>query len=449
VTIRSLLIANRGEIACRILSTCRRLGIETVLAASEVDRDAVPARLADRVVVIGAAPAAESYLNVSAVIAAALDAGVDAIHPGYGFLAENPELARRSIEAGLIFIGPTTAQLADLGDKLRARELAAAAGLPLVPGRAVADAGEAAAFADEAGYPLVLKATAGGGGKGMTRIDGGSRLPEAFALAQSAAQAAFGDDRLYVERYVENGRHIEVQVLGDGTDVVHFGDRDCSIQRRYQKLVEEAPAPGLADGFRARIRDSAVRFARHCGYRGLGTVEFLVDTQAERFYFLEMNARIQVEHPVTEAVTGFDLVAEQIAVAGGRRLGIRQDDITLTGHAIECRINAEDPDRGFLPSPGRLTRAVFPAGGGLRVDTHAESGADVPPFYDSLVAKIIAHGRDRGESIEAMRTALDRCRIEGITTNLALQRAIMTDAQFTAGGIGTRWLETCLSARHG
>jgi acetyl-CoA carboxylase biotin carboxylase subunit len=448
LTIRSVLIANRGEIACRILTTCRRLGIETVLAASEIDRDAVPARLADRVIVIGASPATESYLNVSAVIAAALTAGVDAIHPGYGFLAENPKLARRSKEEDLIFIGPTAAQLADLGDKVRARELAAAADLPLVPGRSVANASEAAAFAEGVGYPVVLKATAGGGGKGMTRIDSVSRLAEAFPLAQSEARAAFGDDRLYVERYIENGRHIEVQVLGDGTDVIHFGDRDCSIQRRYQKLVEEAPAPDLGEGLRARIRDAAVRFARHCSYRGLGTVEFLVDIEAERFYFLEMNARIQVEHPVTEAVTGYDLVAEQIAVAGGRPLGIHQDDIALSGHAIECRINAEDPTRDFLPSPGRLTRAVFPAGAGLRVDTHVESGVDVPPFYDSLVAKIIARGRDRLESIDAMQTALDHCRIEGITTNLPLQRAIMSDAQFTAGCVGTRWLENYLSKRH-
>jgi acetyl-CoA carboxylase, biotin carboxylase subunit len=445
MTIRSLLIANRGEIACRILATCRRLGIETVLAASEVDRDAVPARLADRVIVIGASPAGESYLNVGAVIAAARSADVDAIHPGYGFLAENPELARRSIEADVIFVGPTAAQLAGLGDKVRARQLAALAGLPLVPGRSVADATEAAGFAGEFGYPVLLKATAGGGGKGMTRIDAGSRLAEAFSLAQNEARAAFGDDRLYVERYIRNGRHVEVQVLGDGTDVVHFGDRDCSIQRRYQKLVEEAPAPDLDDALRDRIRDAAVRFARHCSYRGLGTVEFLADTDARAFYFLEMNARIQVEHPVTEAVTGYDLVAEQIAVAGGRALGIRQDDIILAGHAIECRINAEDPSRGFLPSPGRLTRAVFPAGFGLRVDTHVETGVDVPPHYDSLVAKIIARGRDRRESLAAMRRALDLCRIDGITTNLALQRGILADARFAAGGVGIRWLESYLA----
>lgn len=449
MTIRSLMIANRGDIACRVLSTCRRLGIETVLAASEIDRDSVPARLADRVVVIGPPPAGKSYLDVDAVVTSALAAGVDAIHPGYGFLAENPELARRSAAAGIIFIGPTAAQLADLGDKVRARELAAAAGLPLVPGRAVAGAAEAAAFAGEVGYPVVLKATAGGGGKGMTRIDAASRLAEAFAPAQNEARAAFGDDRLYVERYIRNGRHVEVQVLGDGTEVVHFGDRDCSIQRRYQKLVEEAPAPGLDEDFRHRILDAAVRLPRHCGYRGLGTVEFLVDTAAQRFYFLEMNARIQVEHPVTEAVTGYDLVAEQIAVAGGRPLGIRQDDIVLAGHAIECRINAEDPSRGFLPSPGRLTRVVFPAGGGLRVDTHVESGTDVPPHYDSLVAKIIARGRDRRESLDTMRSALGRCTIDGIVTNLELQRSILADARVAAGCVGIRFLEHYLAEQNG
>jgi acetyl-CoA carboxylase, biotin carboxylase subunit len=449
VTIRSLLIANRGEIACRVLTTCRRLGIESVLGASEADRDSLPARLADRVVVIGPPPAAESYLDVDAVVAAALAAGVEAIHPGYGFLAENPELARRCSEAGMIFIGPTTAQLADLGDKVRARELAAAAGLPLVPGRPVPDAAAALTFAGEVGYPVVLKATAGGGGKGMTRIDAGSQLAEAFPLAQSEARAAFGDDRLYVERFIANGRHVEVQVLGDGTDVVHFGDRDCSIQRRYQKLIEEAPAPNLDDGLRQRIHAAAVRFARHCDYQGLGTVEFLVDADAGHFYFLEMNARIQVEHPITEAISGVDLVAEQIAVAGGQPLGLTQGEITLTGHAIECRINAEDPSRGFLPCPGRLTRAVFPAGDGVRVDTHAEAGASVPPHYDSLVAKIVARGRDRPESLNAMRAALDRCQIEGIVTNLPLHRSILADAGFAAGGVGVRWLEGHLRERHG
>jgi acetyl-CoA carboxylase biotin carboxylase subunit len=440
VILRRLLIANRGEIAVRVIRTCRRLGIESVLAASDADLDSVPARLADRVQRIGPAHPLKSYLAVEALVQAAIDARVEAIHPGYGFLSENAALARRCREAGIVFIGPTEKQLERVGDKLAARRLAARAGLPLVPGGPVANAKRAQAIARQVGWPVLIKAVGGGGGRGMKPVHEPSQLPAAMELARAEANAAFGDARLYLERLVSSGRHVEVQLLGDGIEVIHLGDRDCSIQRRYQKLVEEAPAPLVPDELRRAMQEAAVRFGRQLKYRGLGTVEFLLDLARHEFYFLEMNARIQVEHPVTEAITGIDLVAEQIAVAQGQRLRLSQADVVFTGHAIECRVNAEDYRRDFQPSPGVVAHALFPAGAGIRVDTHIESGARVPALYDSLLAKVIAHGRDRTEALARMKSALAHCRLQGIATNLELHAALLAQPEFARGGLDTAYL---------
>ena len=480
--LRRVLVANRGEIAVRVIRTCRRLGVEAVLTVSDADAESLPARLADRVVHLGPAPASASYLNVDAVVGAAVAAGADAVHPGYGFLAENARLARACAAAGIVFIGPAPETLEASGDKLAAREHALAAGLPVLPGGHVASAshgtavtrapagggrtGDAGGTADPGdaagtsgtgeagpgapelarriGYPVLVKAAGGGGGRGLRVVREPAQLERAVAVASAEAGAAFGDPRVYLERYVERGRHVEVQLLGDGERVIHLGDRDCSVQRRYQKLIEEAPAPRLEDGLRERLRAAAVVLGEQLRYRGAGTVEFLVDTERGEFYFLEVNARIQVEHPVTEAVTGIDIVAEQLAIAEGRPLRLRQADITLDGHAIEVRLNAEDPGADFRPSPGTVSRAVFPAGEGVRVDTHLQAGATVPPYYDSLLAKVIARAGDRDGALAVLRGALDRCAVEGVTTNLDLHRALLADAEFATGGVDTgylaRWL---------
>lgn len=444
--LKRILIANRGEIAARILRTCRHLGIETVLAASEADMDSVPARLADRVICIGPAPAAGSYLNVDAVLAAARQCGAQAIHPGYGFLSENSRLARACAAQGIIFIGPGAEQLAAVGDKLSAREHAVAAGVPVVPGGAVQSIEEARSRVQAIGYPVLIKAVGGGGGRGMKPVHDAATLEDALQLGAAEAHAAFADARMYLERFISGGRHIEVQILGDGADVIHFGTRDCSIQRRFQKLVEEAPAPYLSAALRARLHDAAVAFARHLHYRGLGTVEFLVDEQ-ENFHFLEMNARIQVEHPVTEAICGVDLVAEQIAIAEGRPLRLRQEEIVFSGHAVECRINAEDWKQDFRPSPGTLEQVEFPVGAGIRVDTHVQRGAHVPPHYDSLLAKLIVHGSDRGDALRRLHSALDRCAIRGVESNLGMHRALLGAGDFHHGGVHTGWLPAFLE-RH-
>ena len=418
--LRRVLVANRGEIAVRVLRTCQRLGIETVLAVSDADADSVPARLADHTIRIGPVSAAESYLNTEAVVAAAVAAGADAIHPGYGFLSENPRLARACEAAGIVFIGPSADVLKAAGDKLAARNHAVAAGLPVLPGGLVAATGAGAGgrrrrgrggrgldagagprrgrgqAGRAIGYPVLVKAAGGGGGRGLRVVSDPGRLAEAVAVASAEAQAAFSDPRVYLERYVSPARHVEVQLLGDGENVIHLGDRDCSVQRRYQKLIEEAPAPQLGETLRVGMRAAAVALGLHLKYQGLGTVEFLVDAERAAFWFLEVNARIQVEHPVTEAVTGLDLVAEQIAIAEGRGLRLAQADVCLRGHAIECRINAEDPAAGFRPSPGTVTSAVFPAGPGIRVDTHIQAGSAVPPQYDSLLAKLIVSGAEPG-----------------------------------------------------
>ena len=445
VILRRILIANRGEIALRVMRTCERLGIETVLAVSEADRDSVAARRADHIVCIGAAPSHASYLNVAAVVGAAQAVRADAIHPGYGFLSENAALARACEAAGIVFIGATIAQLTAVGDKLRARQHAAAAGLPLVPGGAAASREEARVLAAAIGYPILIKAVAGGGGRGMQRSDVAEGLEAAVDRSMAEAQAAFGDARVYLERYVAAGRHIEVQVLGDGERVIHLGTRDCSIQRRYQKLLEEAPAPRLPDATRAAIERAAVEFAVHLAYRGLGTVEMLFDCERECFYFLEMNARIQVEHPVTEAICGLDLVAEQIAVAEGRALRMTQDQVRFTGHAIECRINAEDWRNDFQPGPGRVDVARFAAGAGIRVDTQIESGVDIPPFYDSLMAKIIVHGADRAAALRQLAGALAASTICGVPNTLDLHREIVQDGEFATGGVNTGFLDRFLA----
>ena len=441
--LRRVLVANRGEIAVRILRTCRSLGIESVLAVTGDDAGSLPARLADSVIGIG--PAA-SYLDVAAVVGAARAAGADAVHPGYGFLSESPRLARACEEAGLVFIGATAAQLETVGDKLAARARAAAAGLPVAPGGPVTGAAQAGELAARIGWPVLIKAVGGGGGRGLRPVAGPAGLGRALEQAMAEARSAFGDDRVYLEQYVRRGRHVEVQLLGDGQHVIHLGDRDCSVQRRYQKLIEEAPAPLLGDGLRAEIRHAAVAFGRLIRYRGLGTVEFLVDVDDSSFFFLEMNARIQVEHPVTEAVCGLDLVAEQIAVAEGRPLRLAQADVRLAGHAIECRIIAEDAPAGFRPSPGTVTRAVFPAGPGIRVDTHLQAGTPVPPGYDSLLAKVIASGRDRAEALGRLRGALACCEIDGVATTIGLHAALTADPGFARGGADTGYLARFLDS---
>jgi len=421
---RRILVANRGEIAARVIRTCRRLGIETVLTVAAADRGSLPASMAD-----GTAGVA-SYLDVAGVVGAAVAAAADAVHPGYGFLAENPRLARACDAAGIVFIGPSAEVLEAAGDKLAAREHAAAAGVPVLPAWD--------APAQDLEYPVLVKAAGGGGGRGLRAVSEPGQLDQAMAMASAEAAAAFGDPRVYLERLLSPARHVEVQLLGDGENVVHLGDRDCSVQRRYQKLVEEAPAPALS--VRDDLRAAAVALGRHLKYRGLGTAEFLLDTERARFYFLEMNARIQVEHPVTEAVTGLDLVAEQIAIAEGRGLRYAQDDITLSGHAIECRINAEDPAAGFRPSPGRVTSAVFPAGPGIRVDTHVQAGSVVPPQYDSLLAKLVVSGASRTQALTRLRAALARCRIDGVATNTGLHAMLAASEEFAAGGVDTGYL---------
>jgi acetyl-CoA carboxylase, biotin carboxylase subunit len=439
--IKRLFIANRGEIALRIIRTAQRMGIVTILGASEADQHSLPALMADEVAIVGPAPSSQSYLSVDAVIAAAKASRADAIHPGYGFLSENAAFATAATEAGIIFVGPDVSSLHAMGDKLMARKVGLEAGLPVVPGGPAADKDAARAQAQRTGYPLLLKAVSGGGGRGMKRVNAAEELDSQIDMAMAEAQAAFGDPRVYVERYIERGRHVEVQVLGDGETAIHLGTRDCSIQRRFQKLVEEAPAPAMPDDKRAGVEQAAVNLTRHLNYRGAGTVEFLVDAETFDFYFLEMNARIQVEHPVTEAITGVDLIEQQILIAGGARLSLTQDMIQPEGHAIEVRINAENWRADFRPSPGTVTRAVWPAGPGIRIDTHMASGGEVPPYYDSLIGKLIVFGATRAEAVKKLGSALEQLSIEGVDTTCDLHRAIAVDPRFIAGGVDTRFFE--------
>jgi acetyl-CoA carboxylase, biotin carboxylase subunit len=442
MTIARVFVANRGEIAVRIVRACRELGLEAVVGVSAIDRGSAAAELADRAVCIGPARASESYLRPETIVQAALGTGCDAIHPGYGFLSENPRLAALAREHDVRFVGPPPEVIELAGDKLRARAIAADAGLPLVPGGEVASLDEAERFALDGGFPVLLKAAGGGGGRGIKLARDAADLAAQFRVAVAEADAAFGDPRLYVERFVEAARHVEVQIAADDHGaVVHLGERDCSVQRRYQKVVEEAPGPSVTPALREALTEAAVAFARTIDYRNLGTVEFMVDARTDDFFFLEMNCRIQVEHPVTEAVTGRDLVAEQLRIAAGEPLGFGQDDVALEGHAVEARLTAEDVENGFRPSPGRLSRFAVPDEPNLRVDTHCADGTLIPPHYDSLMAKLIGRGPDRASAVAVLRDALDRLVVDGVHTNRALLRRVLAHDDFARGAVTTRWLE--------
>jgi acetyl-CoA carboxylase biotin carboxylase subunit len=443
-----VLIANRGEIAVRIIQACRELGLRTVAVHSQADTDSLAVQLADEAVCIGPGPAVQSYLKVPSILSAAELTGAEAVHPGYGFLAENAAFAALCEQCGLRFIGPSAKSIELMGDKAAARRMAEAQDVPVLPGsrEPVADAAEARAVAEQIGFPVILKAKAGGGGRGMRVVTSAEALEAALATAAAEAGAAFGDPSVYLERFLPDPRHVEIQVLADAEGrTIHLGERDCSIQRRHQKLVEESPSPALSEEVRRAMGEAAIKVAAAAGYRNAGTVEFLLDEQG-RFYFMEMNTRILVEHPVTETVTGLDLVKAQIRIAAGEPLWIRQDEVELRGHAIECRINAEDPER-FLPSPGTLTHFRAPGGPGVRVDTHAYAGYAIPPFYDSLLAKVIVHGRDRQEAVIRMRRALDEMLVEGVKTTIPVHQALLQHPSFLAGRTSTRFLERLIQER--
>lgn len=448
MTIRKLLIANRGEIAVRIIRAARELGIATVQVHSKADKDSLAVRLADEAVDIGPPQASKSYLNQAAILAAAQSTGADAIHPGYGFLAENAEFAAAVEAAGLIFVGPTAQSIRLMGDKVAAREAAAAAGVPTVPGSQgrLESADAAFALVETTGFPVMIKAAAGGGGRGIRIARSAEEFHHLMPQAQAEALAAFGDGGLYVERLIEGARHIEVQVLGDGRDVIHCFERECSLQRRRQKVWEEAPSPSLTQAVREKLCTSAVALAKAVNYRGAGTLEYLYDDRTGGFYFLEMNTRIQVEHPVTEMVTGIDLVREMIRIAGGEPLRISQDEVRVSGHSIEVRINAEDPARNFLPNPGTVSALGVPAGDGVRFDSMLYQGYTVPPFYDSLLGKLIVHDKDRPSAISKLERALAELHVDGLFTTKPLHQALARDADVQAGRFHTAWLEPWLES---
>ncbi|NPU65603.1 acetyl-CoA carboxylase biotin carboxylase subunit [Bradyrhizobium sp. 83012] len=448
MTLRSVLIANRGEIAVRIIRAAKALGLRTVLAHSIADKESLAAQLADETVEIGPPAAKKSYLNIEAVVNAAKASKVDAVHPGYGFLAENAEFADAVAAAGIVFVGPSAEAIRLLGDKVMARQVAALAGVPTVPGSdgRVTDLDEAIAIASNIGFPVMIKAAAGGGGRGIRIVGDAEEFARQFPQASSEAAAAFGDGGLYIEKVIERARHVEVQILGDGTDVVHCYERECSLQRRRQKVWEEAPAVGLPDDVRQRLCASAVALGRAVGYSGAGTVEYLYDDATSEFYFIEVNTRIQVEHPVTEMITGIDLVQEMLKIAGGARLSVTQDDVRIQGHAIECRINAEDPHKGFMPAPGTIERLVVPEGEGIRFDTLLFEGYAVPPFYDSLLGKLIVRGETRADCLARLREALDGLVITGIPTTIPLHAALARDASVADGRTHTRFLEPWLES---
>jgi acetyl-CoA carboxylase biotin carboxylase subunit len=444
---RKVLVANRGEIALRVIRACRMLDLKTVAVHSKADAEALHVRFADEAVCVGPAPATQSYLNIPRLIAAAEITGADAVHPGYGFLAENAEFAQICQDSNLVFIGPTPEQIRQMGDKAEARRLMSEAGVPVVPGSpgSIDDERKARAAAEDIGFPVLVKAAAGGGGKGMRIARDADEFARAFPQARREAEAAFGDGRLYIEKFLERPRHIEVQILGDQQgNVIHLGERDCSLQRRHQKLLEEAPSPVITEALREQMGEAAVRGAARIGYVGAGTIEFLLAESGE-FYFMEMNTRIQVEHPVTELVTGQDLVLHQLTIAEGEPLDLRQDQVKFRGHAIECRINAEDPDRNFMPTPGRIETFHQPGGPGVRVDTAAYQSYVIPPYYDSLVAKVLTHGNDRPQAIARMRVALDEFVVEGIATTIPLHRRLIQEPRFLAGEVHTRFVEDWLA----
>lgn len=439
-----ILIANRGEVAVRVIRACRELGVRSIVVYSKADRDSLHVRLADDAICIGEAPASESYLNIPSIISAAEVADVEAIHPGWGFLAENAHFAEICESCQIKFIGPKPESIRLAGDKSMARQVMRKASVPIIPGskEIIKDQDEAFRIAKKFGYPVIIKATAGGGGKGMKVAHNDGKLISAFLTAQAEAEAAFGNRSVYIEKYVKEPRHIEVQILADSHgNVLHLGERDCSIQRRHQKLIEECPAPGLSEKLKRRIGETAVKVAKAVQYENAGTVEFLLDSD-ENFYFMEMNTRLQVEHPVTEVVTGIDLVKSQVRIAAGEKLKWGQSDIKFEGHAIECRINAEDPDREFLPSPGKIETLIWPGGPGVRVDSHAYAGYPIPPYYDSLIGKIIVHAPTRIEAIAVMQRAVRETVISPIKTTLLLHEKILNRPRFREGKVSTNFIDT-------
>ncbi|MCM2344483.1 MAG: acetyl-CoA carboxylase biotin carboxylase subunit [Alphaproteobacteria bacterium] len=444
---KKILIANRGEIALRIIRACREMGIQTVVVHSTADANAMAVRLADESVCIGPPASKDSYLNIPSILSAASVTGAEAIHPGYGFLSENEQFARMVEEHGFTFIGPKPEHIEMMGDKVMAKKTAKALGLPVIPGSegAVASAEEGRAFADQAGYPVLIKAASGGGGKGMKVVRKSEEFTEAFSTARAEAKANFGDDRVYIEKYLEKPRHIEIQIFGDTHgNAIHLGERDCSLQRRHQKVLEESPSPALSEEERSYIGTLAADMVRNMGYRGAGTIEFLYENG--QFFFMEMNTRIQVEHPVTEMLTGIDLIAEQIRVAAGEELSVQKDLIRFRGHAIEVRINAEDPET-FIPSPGRITQFHAPGGLGVRFDSAIYTGYSIPPYYDSMVGKLIVHGRNRDECIRRLRRAIVETVIEGVKTTLPLHMWILDQPDFQTGDYTIHWLEKKLAER--
>ena len=441
--IKKVLIANRGEIAVRIIRACREMGIETVAVYSEADREALHTQLADESVCIGPAPSSQSYLSMENIISATIVSGADAVHPGFGFLSENSRFAELCEQCHITFIGPPSHVIASLGNKQAAKNTMAAAGVPVIPGSEKAIYTAEAGFeeAEKIGYPVIIKAALGGGGKGMRTADSPEDFVESFCTAQKEAQMAFGDNTMYVEHFVGKPRHIEFQILADQKgNVIHLGERDCSVQRNHQKMIEESPCEIISDKLRKRMGEAAVKAAKACGYMNAGTIEFLLDRDGS-FYFMEMNTRIQVEHPVTEWVTGVDLVKEQIRIASGQPLSFRQKDIHITGHAIECRINAENPEKGFRPSPGTITDMYFPGGKGIRIDSAVYSGYTVQPYYDSMIAKLIVWAKNRDEAIRKMQSALGEIIIEGIDTNVDYQYEILNHPDFLTGNTDVEFIE--------
>ena len=440
-----ILIANRGEIAVRIIRACREMGIKTVAVFSEPDREALHTQLADEAVCIGSAKVGDSYLDMNNIISAAVEKQAQAIHPGFGFLSENSMFAGVCKDCNIKFIGPKGSVIDALGNKANARQMMINAGVPVIPGSdgILADVEQAYEMADKLGYPVIVKASAGGGGKGIRIVRKKEELKEAFLSAQSETKAAFGDDSMYMEKLIEGARHVEVQILGDSFgNVIHLGERDCSLQRKNQKVLEETPCEVLSESTRPKIWDSAVRAEKAAGYENAGTIEFLYDEDSDKYYFMEMNTRVQVEHPITEMVTGVDIVKEQIRIAAGEKLLYTQDDIKISGHAIECRINAENPSRNFAPCPGTIDYLLMPSGGlGLRVDSAIYQGYEIPPYYDSMLAKVIVHGRDRDEAIAKMKRALYEFIIEGVDTNIEYQNKILNNKQFEKCQYNTSFLE--------
>ncbi|MGN6161911.1 MAG: acetyl-CoA carboxylase biotin carboxylase subunit [Marmoricola sp.] len=446
----SVLIANRGEIALRVIRACKELGIRSILAHSEADRESLPVRLADQAICIGPASVKLSYRDARAIVAAAQLSGADAVHPGYGFLSENSDFVALCEAEGVGFVGPSSEVIRRMGDKIEAKKIARRAGVPTVPGSdgAIAEQAEAFRIAEQVGFPLLIKASAGGGGRGLRVVESAETLANDLAEIMAEAEVAFGDPSVYIERYLTDIRHIEIQVISDGTTTLHLGERDCTAQRRNQKLIEEAPSPVIDDVAREGIARAAVALCEEVGYVNAGTVEFVYDNVSGEYYFIEMNTRIQVEHPVTEMITGIDLIKLQLLIAGGQPLELRQDDVQIRGHAIECRVNAEDADDGFAPRPGTIREFRAPGGFGVRLDTHLEAGATIPPFYDSMVGKLICWGRDRDEAIARALRALEEMRIEGVVTTARFHEEVLNSPKFRGGAFNTGYIAEFMEVRN-